>query len=59
MKKYIKMGFGLTVGCYLGRAVLDTIEEFILMKAANDEKFMEWLNEKDHKFYEQLKKRFT
>ena len=56
MLKAIKIGFGITIGCILGKATLQVVSKRILKKLAKDEKFMEREKTKDPELYEALKK---
>lgn len=58
MLKYIKKGFGLTVGYILASALVKTTAECVLKSLYNDKDYMEKLKERDPKEYEKLKKRF-
>lgn len=52
----LKKGFGFASGMILGHAAMNVIATKILKWAANDEKYMEGLKDRDPEDYDKLKK---
>ena len=56
MWKNVKKGFGLAVGWTLGKALVATISNRILIRSANDEKYMDGIKDRRPDLYEKMKK---
>lgn len=56
MKNYVKAGFGIVVGMYIGQAIVTIFEHSIASVIAKDEKYMSDLKERNPERYETIKK---
>ena len=56
MKNYVKAGFGIVVGMYIGQAIVTIFEHSIASVISKDEKYMGDLKERNPERYETIKK---
>lgn len=56
MKKYVKAGFGMVIGMYIGQAIVTIFEHSIASVISKDEKYMDDLKERNPERYETIKK---